>query len=104
MQIVFRQSGGLLGTSRECDTANLAEPVAREAKELFNRAHVHELLDQGCPAARDAARYELTVIDGNKVKHIVTDDASLPAELVPLIDLLRQHSRPIPPKKRGTGD
>jgi hypothetical protein len=101
MRILFRQSGGLLGIPRECDTANLTEPAAREAKELLKQAGVHGSLHQTSRSARDAARYELTIIDGNKTKRIVTDDVTLPPQLSPLIELLREHSRPAPLKKRG---
>ena len=58
MRIVFRQSGGLLGTPREFDTANLAEPAGREAEELLKRAGIHGSLNQTSSKARDATRYE----------------------------------------------
>ncbi len=103
MRILFRQSGGLLGTPRECDTANLAESAAREAKKLLKRADIHGSLHQTSRAARDAGRYELTIIDGNETKRIITDDATLPPELVPLIELLRENSQPVRLKKRGVG-
>ena len=104
MRILFRQSGGLLGASRECDTANLAKPAAREAEELFKRAGIQGSLDQTSRAARDAARYELIITDGHKTKRIVTDDATVPPDLLPLIEFLHEHSRPAPPKKHSADD
>ena len=104
MRIVFRQSGGLLGTSRECDTANLATPLVREAEELLMRAGIHGSFDQISKEARDATRYELTITDGNKTTRIVTDDATVSSQLLPLIEFLRKHSRPVPLKKGGARD
>jgi hypothetical protein len=104
MRIVFRQSGGLIGTPREVDTANLAEPAGREAKELLNRAGVHGSISQTSSKARDATRYELTITDGNKTTRIVTDDATVSSQLLPLIEFLREHSRPASLKQRGARD
>jgi Emfourin len=104
MRIVFRQSGGLLGTPREFDTANLAEPAGREADELLKRAGIHGSLNQTSGKARDATRYELTITDGNKTTRIVTDDATVSSQLLPLIEFLREHSRPVPLKQRGARD
>jgi hypothetical protein len=104
VRIVFRQSGGLLGTPREFDTANLAEPAGREAVELLKRAGIHGSINQTSSKARDATRYELTITDGNKTTRIVTDDATVSSQLLPLIEFLREHSRPVPLKQRGARD
>jgi hypothetical protein len=64
MWIFFRQSGGLLGTCRECDTANLDKPAVREAEELLKRAGIRGSLNQTSSKARDATRDELTITDG----------------------------------------
>ena len=104
MRILFRQSGGLLGTARECDTANLAEPAGREAEELLKRAGIHGSLSQTSSKARDATRYELTITDGNKTTRVVTDDATVPSQLLPLIEFLSGHSRPAPLKQGGARD
>ena len=90
MRIVFRQSGGSIGTPREVDTANLAEPAGREAEELLNRAGIHGSISQTSSKARDATRYELTITDGNKTIRIVTDDATVSSQLLPLIEFLRE--------------
>jgi hypothetical protein len=104
MRIFFRQSGGLLGTPRECDTANLDEPAVREAEELLKRAGIHGSLNQTSSEARDATRYELTITDGDETTRIVTDDATVSSQLLPLIEFLRKHSRPAPLKQRGARD
>ena len=99
MRIVFQQSGELLGTPREFDTANLAEPAVREAEELLKRAGLHGSLNQTSSKARDATRYELTITDGNKTTRVVIDDATLSSQLLPLIEFLREHFRPAPLKQ-----
>jgi Emfourin len=104
MRIVFRQSGGLIGTPREFDTANLAESAGREAEELLKRAGIQGSLNQTSRGARDATRYELTITDANKTMRVVTDDASVPSQLLPLIEFLRKQSRPVPLKKPGARD
>jgi Emfourin len=104
MRIFFRQSGGLLGTPRECDTANLDESAVREAEELLKRAGVHGSLDQTSSVARDATRYELTITNGDETTRLVADDATVPSQLLPLIEFLRKHSRPVPLKRGGAGD
>ena len=104
MRIVFQQSGGLLGTPREFDTTNLAEPAVREAEELLKRAGLHGSLNQTSSKARDATRYELTITEGNKTTRIVTDDATVSSQLLPLIEFLREHSRPAPLKQRDARD
>jgi hypothetical protein len=64
MRIFFRQSGGLLGTCGECDTANLDKPAVREVEKLFKRAGIRGSLNQTSSKARDATRYDLTITDG----------------------------------------
>ena len=98
MQIFFRQSGGLLGAPRECDTANLDKPAAQQAEELFKRAGIQGSLEQTSSKARDATRYELTITNGDETTRIVIDDATVPSQLLPLIEFLREHSHPVPPK------
>jgi hypothetical protein len=73
----------------------------REAEELLKRAGIRGSLDQTSHGACDAARYELTIIDGNEANRIVAHDATVLPELLPLIELLLERSRPVPPKKRG---
>ena len=104
MRIVFRQSGGFLGIPRECDTANLDKSAAQQAEDLVKRAGIRGSSDQTSSMARDASQYELTIIDGDKTNRIVTDDATVPSQLLPLIEFLRKHSRPAPLKKRDTRD
>ena len=103
MRIVFRQSGGLLGAARECDTADCDPAMVRQAAELFHGARVAGSSEQCSPGARDATRYELTIIREDTTTRIVTDDASIAPALLPLIEFLSEHSRPAPLKKRGTG-
>lgn len=104
MRIFFRQSGGLLGTPREFDTANLDKPAARKAEELLKRAGIKGSLAQTSTVARDATRYELTITDGEETARIVTDDATVSSQLLPLIEFLRKHSRPVPLKRGGARD
>jgi hypothetical protein len=104
VRIVFRQSGGFLGAPRECDTANLDDATARQAARLLEQAGVHGSREQTAPNARDATRYELTIIKDGTSTRVVTDDATVSPELLPLIEFLSEHCRPAPLKKRGAGD
>jgi hypothetical protein len=92
MNIDFERSGGFTAIPQrlKVDTTNL-EPEARENLEgLVAQAHFFDLPAK-IPASgggSDRFQYKLTIEDGQRQNHVESGEASLPAELQPLVQQL----------------
>ena len=101
MHVTFRQSGGFAGLVRGCG-------IDAAALDPDERARLHSLVaasglvagshaTTAAAAARDLRHYEITIdLDGRRLS-FSGDDRTLPAPIIPLIDWLRERSRPLRP-------
>jgi hypothetical protein len=95
LRIELTRSGGYAGLSTtlgELDTAQLPESEAREIEELVNRADVASLAAASPMHGTGADRfqYELTIEDAGGRHELAMSEDSVPDELRPLIDRLKQ--------------
>jgi hypothetical protein len=94
MYIEVVRSGGLIGVPLRgtIDTAELPAPTATQVKQELNR------LAYGAPAAPprhpDSFQYEITVVDGNRRRSALLDEAQLPEGLRPVIDAALARASP----------
>lgn len=97
MQIDFASSGGV--TTEELayhvDTDNLPEGQGKELERLVESSGVfdvrqNQILHQAAAGAGDVIAYRLSVSGGNRQVTLWFNDATAPASLRPLLDLLRR--------------
>lgn len=97
MKLHYRQSGGFAGLIRGCvlDTQKLSLSEAKTIEEIAKGCtHSPGLSEVG---GGDLIRYELEISVGDQRPfQILADDATITAELVPLIEVLDRYSKPLP--------
>ena len=95
LRIELTRSGGIAGLSTtlgELDTAELPEAEAREVEELVTRADL-PALEAASPMRGEGAdrfQYELTIEDAGVRRELAMSEDSVPDDLRPLIDRLKQ--------------
>ncbi len=102
MKITFRQSGGYAGLIMGCeiDTASMKQTDAELLQSLVERSGILELQEKErrAPKGRDLLHYEIHVETGKDVYEISFDDMSIPDNVIPLLEYLKERSGPLPPK------
>jgi hypothetical protein len=95
MKVTYRQSGGLVGLSKQCDLdADEMEPADREALvTLVEQAGVRESVTARSERARDVVTHDLTIEEGGKSIRVGVDDRSAPASLRPLLKFLQKRAK-----------
>jgi Emfourin len=97
MKIRFRQTGGFGGLVLGCDlnTSTLPPAEAQELTRLINQADLEKIHARRSEKARDLQNYEIAVENEITAKASF-DDMSVPANIKPLLDFLRQRARAVP--------
>ena len=97
MVVSYERTGGFGGMrmAASFDLDELPEQDAESIRDCLHRAHFHTLPERitGQTAMPDQFTHKITVSSGASTHTVVTADASAPAELRPLIDLLNQLAR-----------
>ena len=97
MKIRFRQTGGFGGLVLGCDleTSALPPAEAQELARLVKQADLEKIQTRRSEKGRDLQIYEIAVENEITVKASF-DDMSMPANIRPLLDFLRQRARAVP--------
>jgi predicted signal transduction protein with EAL and GGDEF domain len=97
MKIRFRQTGGFGGLVLGCDleTSALPPAEAQELTRLIKLADLEKIHARRNEKGRDLQIYEIAVENEITVKASF-DDMSMPANIRPLLDFLRQRARAVP--------
>jgi hypothetical protein len=97
MKIRFRQTGGFGGLVFGCDlnTSTLPPAEAQELTRLIKQADLEKIQTRRSEKGRDLQSYEIAVENEITAKASF-DDMSVPANLRPLLDFLRQRARAVP--------
>ena len=100
MKVTFKQTGGFAGLSfgADLDTDTLPHAEGRRLVQLIESSGIRTLAARGAGGARDLAAYELVVEGDGGTVRTTFDDMSVPPELEPLLDFLRQRARRRPLK------
>jgi hypothetical protein len=98
MKVRFRQTGGFAGLSfgADLDTAIMPAAEAAELTTLVEKSRVRTLAAKGPEGARDLAGYEIEIEEAGSTIRVSFDDMSVPREIEPLLDFLRERARPRP--------
>ena len=97
MRIFFERTGGFaaIKLQRTLDSSELAPGEMKRLDNLLKKSRFFELpprLESTLPAA-DRFHYKLTVESDQGMRTVEASDASIPAEMRPLIDWLTSLSR-----------
>src|SRR5215467_7376538 len=97
MKIRFRQTGGFGGLVLGCDlnTSTLPPAESQELTRLVKQADLEKIQTRRSEKGRDLQSYEITVENEITAK-VSFDDMSMPANISPLLDFLRQRARAVP--------
>ena len=97
MKIRFRQTGGFGGLVLGCDleTSALPPAEAQELTRLVKQADLEKIHTRRNEKGRDLQIYEIAVENEITAKASF-DDMSVPANIRPLLDFLRQRARAVP--------
>lgn len=97
MKIRFRQTGGFGGLVLGCDleTSALPPAEAQELTRLVKQADLEKIHTRRNEKGRDLQIYEIAVENEITAKASF-DDMSMPANIRPLLDFLRQRARAVP--------
>ena len=97
MKIRFRQTGGFGGLVLGCDleTSALPPAEAQELTRLIKQANLEKIQTRRSEKGRDLQIYEIAVENEITAKASF-DDMSMPANIRPLLDFLRQRARAVP--------
>jgi len=97
MKIRFRQTGGFGGLVLGCDleTSALPPAEAQELTRLIEKANLEKIQTRRSEKGRDLQIYEIAVENEITAKASF-DDMSMPANITPLLDFLRQRARAVP--------
>jgi len=97
MKIRFRQTGGFGGLVLGCDlnTSTLPPAESQELTRLVKQADLEKIQTRRSEKGRDLQSYEITVENEITAK-VSFDDMSMPANIRPLLDFLRQRARAVP--------
>ena len=97
MKIRFRQTGGFGGLVLGCDleTSALPPAEAQELARLVKQADLEKIHTRRNEKGRDLQIYEIAVENEITAKASF-DDMSVPANIRPLLDFLRQRARAVP--------
>ena len=97
MKIRFRQTGGFGGLVLGCDleTSTLPPAEAQELTRLVKQADLGKIHARRNEKGRDLQIYEIAVENEITAKASF-DDMSMPANIRPLLDFLRQRARAVP--------
>ena len=97
MKIRFRQTGGFGGLVLGCDleTSALPPAEAQELTRLIKQADLEKIHARRNEKGRDLQIYEIAVENEITAKASF-DDMSMPANVRPLLDFLRQRARAVP--------
>jgi hypothetical protein len=100
MRIRFTQSGGVVGTSRECaiDTASMDRDEARELEALVRNARFSTAGEERSIGGRDLEEYEISIDDGHGDVTVVRDQSTLTPESKPLVAYLKKCAKPARPR------
>ena len=97
MKVDYERTGGFAGMrmAASFDLDELPEQEAADIKECLHKAQFHKLPEriESQPSMPDQFTYQITVDSGTAKHTVTTGDASAPAELRALIDLLTQLAR-----------
>ena len=96
MQITFKTSGGIayfpgLAAGKTVDVDTLPQDRQAEIRRLLESTKFFDLPARTAtkPGAADYQTYTITVTDGDRQKTVAISDP-IPADLVPLVDLIRE--------------
>ena len=97
MKLRFRQTGGFGGLVLGCDlnTSTLPPTEAQELTRLIKEATLEKIQTRRSEKGRDLQNYEIAVENEITAKASF-DDMSMPANVRPLLDFLRQRARAVP--------
>jgi hypothetical protein len=97
-QVRLTQSGGLAGLDMvaQVDVDELPPDQAARVREALAAADLPALAGQapGPPQGADRFQYDIAVTEGGRTQHVTVHEPGVPAELQPLIDVLRPLARP----------
>lgn len=96
MRIDFRRSGGVTGTTLQCnlDTEQMSRSEAEHLDVLLRRANLPHHSSESQPRPRvDRFEYELTVFGPEQRQHLLVGERELTPELRALFDALLEISR-----------
>jgi hypothetical protein len=98
MKIRFRQTGGFGGLILGCglDTGTLAQADAITLSRLVKDAKLAEVGVRKTEWGRDLTNYEITIEEKGATLKASFDDMSIPTNVEPLLDFLRERARPMP--------
>ena len=94
MKITFRQSGGYAGLTKGCEinTERLSPEEAQELKSLVTQSGILEAQSKQSPNVADVYNYLIIIETRDKTHQVSFDELSLPEEVIPLIDFLKDRS------------
>ena len=99
MRVQFTQSGGIMGTIRQCalDTATLPVEQSETLAKLVQRADASSSRQSLSKSGRDLEEYEIALHDGDRTIKLLHDQSTLPENLKPLVAYLKKYARPVAP-------
>ncbi|WP_309741734.1 protealysin inhibitor emfourin [Chamaesiphon sp. OTE_20_metabat_361] len=97
MKIKFRQSGGYAGLRMgyDLDTNLLPIEEAAELQSLVQGSGVVQSQSSRSENAADLINYEITIETKEGTRQIAFDDLTLPESIIPLLDYLQSHAKPL---------
>ena len=100
MKVTFKQTGGFAGLTfgADLDTKTLPRAEGRRLMQLVEASGIRTLAAREAEGGRDLAAYEVVVEGDGGAIRATFDDMSVPPELAPLLDFLRERARPRPLK------
>lgn len=99
MKIKFRQSGGYAGLRMGCELdTNLNLLTTDEAAQLESLVKTSGILQSKSHRSENTAdliNYEITIETKEGTHQFTFDDLTLPESVVPLLDYLQSHAKPL---------
>jgi hypothetical protein len=100
MRVTFIQSGGFVGTVRQCtlDTETMSADEARTLEALVKKADVSVSRETRSRSGRDLEEYQISVDTGDRSVTVVHDQSTLSPDAKALVAYLKKCARPGLPK------
>jgi hypothetical protein len=100
MRVSFVQSGGFVGTVRQCtlDTETMSADEARTLEELVQKADLSTPRETRSRSGRDLEEYQITVHTGDRSVTVVQDQSTLSSDAKALVAYLKKCAKPGRPK------
>lgn len=97
MKIKFRQSGGYAGLRMGCelDTNVLSIDEAAQLESLVKTSGILKAKSDRSENTADLINYEITIETKEGTHQVTFDDLTLPESVVPLLDYLQSHAKPL---------